>query len=176
MMAYALPIYLCGMAAVYVGLATAAYEAAVDHVKKRVHSDTGQSLAHVETVQRLIAEMRIAIDLARSTMLRVAQMADNAIVLFNELKNSDLLDEVMRDNPDDPFFIEVATLKPAACEMAVDVAHKALQVCGGSGYKRGNIVERAYRDARAGSVMGPSDDTVKIVIGTQVLGLPQPWI
>src|SRR5206468_1981166 len=32
MMAYALPIYLCGMAAVYVGLATAAYEAAVDHV------------------------------------------------------------------------------------------------------------------------------------------------
>jgi alkylation response protein AidB-like acyl-CoA dehydrogenase len=176
MMAYALPIYLCGMAAVYLGVATAAYEAAVAHVKKRIHSDTGQSLAHVETVQRLIAEMRVAIDLVRSTTIRVSQMADNAIVLFNELNSSGLLDEVMRDNPDDPFFVEVATLKPAACEMAVEVTSKALQVCGGAGYKRGHIVERAYRDARAGSVMGPADDTVKIVIGTQILGLPQPWI
>jgi alkylation response protein AidB-like acyl-CoA dehydrogenase len=176
MMAYALPIYLCGMAAVYIGVATAAYEAAVAHVKKRIHSDTGQSLAHVETVQRLIAEMRVTIDLVRSTTIRVAQMADNAIVLFNELNSSGLLDEVMRDNPDDPFFVEVATLKPAACEMAVDVTNKALQVCGGAGYKRGHVVERAYRDARAGSVMGPADDTVKIVIGTQILGLPQPWI
>lgn len=176
MMAYALPIYLCGMAAVYIGIATAAYDAAVAHVKRRIHSDTGQSLAHVETVQRLIAEMRVAIDLVRSTTIRVAQMADNAIVLFNELNSSGLLDEVMRDNPDDPFFVEVATLKPAACEMVVDVTNKALQVCGGAGYKRGHIVERAYRDARAGSVMGPADDTVKIVIGTQILGLPQPWI
>lgn len=176
MMAYALPIYLCGMAAVYIGVATAAYEAAVAHVKKRIHSDTGQSLAHVETVQRLIAEMRVAIDLVRSTTIRVAQMADNANVLFNELNSSGLLDEVMRDNPDDPLFIEVATLKPSACEMAVAVTSKALQVCGGAGYKRGHVVERAYRDARAGSVMGPADDTVKIVIGTQILGLPQPWI
>jgi alkylation response protein AidB-like acyl-CoA dehydrogenase len=176
MMAYALPIYLCGMAAVYVGIAQAAYDAAVRHVQSRVHSDTGKSLAHVETVQRLIAEMRVAIDVVRSTLIRVSQMADNSVVLFNELKDSGVLDEVMRDNPDDPFFIEVATLKPAACEMAVDVAFKAMQVCGGAGYKRGHVVERAYRDARAGSVMGPADDTVKLVIGTQILGLPQPWI
>ena len=175
MMAYALPIYLCGMAAVYIGVAQAAYETAVEHVKKRIHSDTNQSLAHLETVQRLVAEMRVAIDTVRFTTLRVAQYADNAMVLFNEFKESDLLDEVIRDNPDDPFFIEVASLKPAACEMVINVTNKALQVCGGAGYKRGHPVERCYRDGRAGSVMGPSDDTVKLVIGTQILGLPQPW-
>jgi len=176
MMAYSLPIYLCGLAACYVGIAQAAYDAAVAHVKKRVHSDTNVSLAHVETVQRLVAEMRIAIDVVRSTLVRVAQMADNSVVLFNEFKNTGLLDEVMRDNPNDPFFVELATLKPAACEMAIEVTSKAIQVCGGAAYKRGHIVERAYRDARAGSIMGPSDDTVKIVIGTQIMGLPQPWI
>ncbi|MBJ6762571.1 acyl-CoA/acyl-ACP dehydrogenase [Myxococcaceae bacterium JPH2] len=176
MMAYSLPIYLCGMAACYVGIAQAAYEAAVEHVKKRVHTDTNKSLAHVETVQRLVAEMRVSIDVVRSTVLRISQMADNAVVLFNEFKSTDLLDEVMRDNPDDPFFIEVATLKPAACEMAIEVTSKAMQVCGGAAYKRGHVVERAYRDGRAGSVMGPSDDTTKIVIGTQILGLPQPWV
>lgn len=176
MMAYSLPIYLAGLASCYVGIAQAAYEAAVAHVKKRVHSDTNQSLAHVETVQRMVAEMRVAIDVVRHSVIRVAQMADNSQVLFNEFKSSGLLDEVMRDNPDDPFFIEVATLKPAACEMAINVTNKAIQVCGGAAYKRGHPVERAYRDGRAGSVMGPSDDTAKIVIATQILGLPQPWI
>jgi alkylation response protein AidB-like acyl-CoA dehydrogenase len=175
MMAYALPIYLCGMAAVYIGVAQAAYEAAVEHVKKRIHTDTNRSLAHLETVQRLVAEMRIAIDTVRFTTLRIAQHADNAMVLFNEFKQSGLLDEVIRDNPDDPFFIEVSSLKPAACEMVINVTNKALQVCGGVGYKRGHTVERCYRDGRAGSVMGPSDDTVKLVIGTQILGLDQPW-
>jgi alkylation response protein AidB-like acyl-CoA dehydrogenase len=176
MMAYALPIYLCGIAACYIGIAMAAYDACVEHVKKRIHSDTSKSLAHLETVQRLVAEMRIAIDTVRFTTLRIAQHADNALVLFSEFARSELLDEVLRDNPDDPFFIEVAALKPAACEMAIQVTNKALQVCGGAGYKRGHPVERGYRDGRAGSVMGPSDDTVKLVIGTQILGLPQPWM
>jgi alkylation response protein AidB-like acyl-CoA dehydrogenase len=153
----------------------AAYEAAVAHVKQRIHTDTNKSLAHLETVQRLVAEMRVAIDCVRFTTLRIAQQADNAVVLFNEFAQTGLLDEIIRDNPDDPFFIEVAALKPAACEMAIQVTNKALQVCGGAGYKRGHPVERGYRDGRAGSVMGPSDDTVKLVIGTQILGLSQPW-
>jgi alkylation response protein AidB-like acyl-CoA dehydrogenase len=175
-MSYALAIYLCGMAACYIGVAQAAYEASVEHITKRVHSDTNKALAHLETVQRLVAEMRIAIDTVRFTTLRIAQQADNAYVLFNEFKDSDLLDEVVRDNPDDPFFIEVASLKPASCEMAIAVTNKALQICGGAGYKRGHVVERCYRDGRAGSVMGPADDTVKLIIATQILGLPQPWV
>ena len=164
------------MAAVYVGIALAAYDACVEHVKKRIHSDSNRSLAHLETVQRLVAEMRVAIDTVRFTTIRIAQHADNATVLFNEFAAADMLDDIIRDNPDDPYFIEVASLKPAACEMAIQVTNKALQVCGGAGYKRGHPVERCYRDGRAGSVMGPSDDTVKLVIGTQILGLPQPWM
>lgn len=176
MLAYSFPIYLCGMAACYLGLGQAAYEAAVEHVAERVHSDTGRSLAHVETVQRSIAEMRTAIDQVRAMLLRYAQQADNAYVLFDEFNSSDMLDDIMRDNPNDPFFVEVASLKPAACEMAINVSSKALQLCGGRGYKRGHVVERIYRDARAGSLMGPSDDTTKVLIGTQILELPQPWI
>jgi alkylation response protein AidB-like acyl-CoA dehydrogenase len=102
-------------------------------------------------------------------------MSDNAVVLFNEFNTAGLLDEIIRDNPDDPYFVELAELKIIASEMAVDVAHTALQVCGGSGYKRGHLVERCYRDARAGSLMGPSDDTLKVIMGNQLLGTPQPW-
>jgi alkylation response protein AidB-like acyl-CoA dehydrogenase len=173
--AYSLPIYQVGLSAVYLGIAQAAYDAAVAHVKQRVHSDTKLALARVETVQRYIAEMKVRIDQVRYLIYRVAQMSDNALVLFDELAAADLLDEIIRENPDDPYFVDVAQIKVAACEMAIDVTNKALQVCGGSAYKRGHLVERAYRDARAGSVMAPSDDTMKLIIGRQLLGIPQPW-
>ena len=173
--AYSLPIYQVGLAAVYVGLAEAAYDVALEHVKSRIHSDTQKALSNVESVQRYIAEMRMRIDLVRCMVLRVAQMSDNATVLFDELAEGGILDEVIRENPDDPFFVEVAEVKIAACEMAIDVTNKAMQVCGGVGYKRGHPVERYYRDARAGSVMAPSDDTLKLIVGRQVLGIAQPW-
>lgn len=175
MMAYALPIYLVGLSACYLGIAQTAFDAAVEHVKRRVHSDTGRSLATVETVQRYAAEMRCRLDMARATVLRVAQMSDNATVLFDEFNSAGLLDEIIRENPDDPYFVELAELKIIASEMAVGVAHMALQVCGGAGYRRGHPVERCYRDARAGSLMGPSDDTLKVIMGNQLLGTPQPW-
>ena len=173
--AYSLPIYQVGLSTVYLGIAEAAYRAAVDHVKKRVHSDTKQTLSQVETVQRYIAEMKMRVDEARCMVYRVAQMSDNAMVLFNELQSADLLDEVIRANPDDPFFIELAQLKFAVSEIAVEVANKAFQVCGGTAYKRGHPVERLVRDARAGSVMAPSDDSLKLIVGRQILGIAQPW-
>ena len=43
------------------------------------------------------------------------------------------------------------------------------------GYKRGNIVERCYRDARAGALMGPSNDILKVIVGKRELGLSYPW-
>src|SRR5258708_36236951 len=113
--AYSLPIYQVGLSTVYLGIATAAYQAAVEHVKKRVHSDTKQTLAQVETVQRYIAEMKMRVDEARCMVYRAAQRSDNAMVLFNELNSAYLLDEVIRDNPDDPFFMKLAQLKFAFC-------------------------------------------------------------
>lgn len=173
--AYSLPSYQVGLATVYLGIAQAAYDAAVAHVKKRVHSDTKQSLSQVETVQRYIAEMKMRVDEARCMVYRVAQMSDNATVLFNELHSADLLDEIIRENPDDPYFIELAQLKFAVNEIAMEVTSKAFQVCGGTAYKRGHPVERMVRDARAGSVMAPSDDSLKLIVGRQILGIPQPW-
>lgn len=176
MMAYALPIYLVCLSSCYLGIAQAAFDAALNHVKGRVHSDTKKSLASVETVQRYFAEMKARIDQVRATLLRVAQMSDNAFVLFDELAEADLLDEIIRENPDDPYFVELAEVKVMACEMAIAVTGMALQVCGGTAYRRGHPAERCYRDARAGSLMAPSDDTLKVIIGNQLLGTPQPWM
>ncbi|WP_428262078.1 acyl-CoA dehydrogenase family protein [Haliangium sp.] len=175
MMAYSLPIYMVGLSAVYVGVAQTAMDVAVEHVKRRVHSDTQQSLARVETVQRYFAEMKYRMDTMRATLHRVARLADAATLLFDEFDQAEILDEIIRENPDDPFFSELLCLKLAACSMAVEVVDCALQVCGGAAYKRGHAIERCYREARAGALMAPADDAVKIIVGRQLLGMPQPW-
>lgn len=173
--AYSLPIYQVCLSALYLGVAQAAYDAAVAHVKKRVHSDTGLALSNLETVQRYIAEMKMSMDQTRYLIYRVAQLSDNALALFDELAKADLLAQVLKANPNDPFFVELAAVKISACEMAINVTNKAFQVCGGTAYKRGHPVERHFRDARAGSVMAPSDDTLKLIMGRQILGIGQPW-
>ncbi|HSE18450.1 MAG TPA: acyl-CoA dehydrogenase family protein [Pyrinomonadaceae bacterium] len=173
--AYSLPVYQVGLSALYLGIAQAAYAAALAHVKKRIHSDTGLALSNMETVQRYIAEMKLRIDQTRHLIYRVAQLSDNALALFDELAKADLLDQVLKANRNDPFFIELAEVKVSACETAIDVTNKAFQVCGGTAYRRGHPVERHFRDARAGAVMAPSDDTLKLIMGRQILGLGQPW-
>ena len=166
LMAYALPVFQVGLAAVYLGIAQAAFEAALIHTSKRVHADTGEPLAKVETVQRYIAEMKLRLDQTRLATYRAAQLIDE----MNK-EYTDLLGAI----EDHHFLLTIAETKVIACEMAIDVTNKALQVCGGAAYKRGHVVERCYRDARAGSVMGPSDDALKVMIGQRILGLPFPW-
>jgi|SRR5690606_38858971 len=175
MMAYSLPPYLVGLSACYVGIAQSAMDAAIAHVKKRIHSDSGKSLADIETVQRYFGEMSLRIQQVRAAVHRIARLSDAAQLLFNQFDSAGILDSVVRENPDDPLFTDLANAKVSACEMAVEVCHRALQVCGGAAYIKGNPVERSYRDARAGSLQGPSDDTLKILVGRHLLGLKQPW-
>ncbi|WP_280110010.1 acyl-CoA dehydrogenase family protein [Beijerinckia indica] len=54
---------------------------------------------------------------------------------------------------------------------AAEVADIVLTVTGGYGYQRGSI-ERAFRDARAGIAMGPSNIIAREWIGKTLLGLP----
>lgn len=174
--AFNFPIYQVGLAAVYVGIAEAAFAAAIAHVKTRVYPDTGTPLAAVETVQRLVAEMRLRIDRARAVLHRVARLVDRGAKAMAELARAGVLGDVIEGIlRKDDLFLEIAEVKLVACEAATEVANIAMQLVGGAGYKRGHAVERLYRDARAGSLMAPSDDALKVLIGKHVLGHPFPW-
>ena len=57
-------------------------------------------------------------------------------------------------------------------EAAKNVAHvvdKMLHACGGSGYKRDMELERYVRDAKAGWVMGPTNEVLRQFVGKAVL-------
>ena len=86
-------------------------------------------------------------------------------------KHGDLLEVI--DHVE--FLQAVASVKVVACQAAAAVTDKALQICGGTGFSRKHPVERYYRDARAGSLMGPADDILRVLVGQRALGLPYPW-
>ena len=166
LMAHGLPYYQVGLAAVYLGIAGAAFEFATSHVTKRVHADTGLPLSKVETVQLYVADMKIRLEQARTFVYAVARYVDRLVEKYGDLI------EVINDTE---FLQSVASVKVVACQASAAITDQALQVCGGMGYSRRHPIERYYRDARAGSLMGPADDVLRVLIGQRALGLPYPW-
>ncbi len=60
-------------------------------------------------------------------------------------------------------------IKFEAAKNATHVVDKMLHACGGSGYKRDMEMERYLRDAKAGWVMGPTNEVLRQFVGKAVL-------
>src|SRR6516164_6072226 len=60
-------------------------------------------------------------------------------------------------------------IKFVAAKNVAHVVDKMLHACGGSGYKRDMELERYLRDAKAGWVMGPTNEVLRQFVGKAVL-------
>ncbi len=145
-----LPFVFLTYAAVYLGIAEGAFEEAKRHVTGRTFLPAGRSLAQVETVQRYFGEMMVSIDRTQALVYSAASLADRGAI-------NDLI----------PF----QTASVAGDETALEVTNTAMIVGGGTSFAKRNSLERYLRDARAGVVMVPQDDLVKLTLGRAVLGV-----
>ena len=146
------PFFLVGVSAVNVGIAQAAANAATNHVKSRTYSD-GTSLAEIQYIQHLIADMDLATRQARLLVHNAAALGDAG---------------------DPGALVPIMEAKVAATEAAQAVTEKALTATGGQGYTPSLPVERHLRDARAGAVMAPTNAVLRNWIGKALTGLPVP--
>jgi isovaleryl-CoA dehydrogenase len=144
------PTFLAGLAAVNVGIAQAALVASIEHAKTRTYP-SGQKLAEVPVIQSYLAGMAIATESARQLVLAAASAADRA------------------DPEALPLLIEA---KIGATEAAQKVTNTAMQAGGGLAYSRSLPMERHWRDARAGSVMAPTNEVLAEWLGKVLTGLP----
>jgi butyryl-CoA dehydrogenase len=142
-------IALIGAAAISLGIAQAALDAAVNHATTRVVA--GQPIGGYQGIQFLIAEMNTALAAARALTYSSARMMDGP-------------------PPISPVAIYMAKL--SASEMAIDVTQKALQVHGGSGYSRQLPLERYYRDARGLTLHFSPSEMLKGMLGKMIMGMP----
>lgn len=139
---------LIGVAAMAVGIATVAAEAAVEHAKTR--ETGGQAIGQYQGVQFLISEMNTSVAAGRALTYDAAQQMDGP-------------------EPPSPFPIYMAKL--FSTEMAIEVTHKALQVHGGTGYTQELPLERYYRDARGLTLHMMPSENLKGFMGMMLLGM-----
>ena len=130
-----------GIASQSVGMARAAFEAALAYSKERVAF--GKPIFEHQALQFRLAEMATQIEAARQLIHHAASLKDAGV----------------------PCLKEAAMAKLFASEMAEKVCSAAIQVFGGYGYVSDFPVERIYRDVRVCQIYEGTSDVQKILIG-----------
>jgi hypothetical protein len=130
-----------GIAAQSLGMARAAFEAALAYSKERIAF--GQPIFEHQAVQFRLAEMAMQIEAARQLIHHAAGLKDAG----------------------QPCLKEAAMAKLFASEMAERVCSAAIQTLGGYGYVSDFPVERIYRDVRVCQIYEGTSDVQKILIG-----------
>ncbi len=130
-----------GIASQAVGMARAAFDAALTYAKDRQSFD--KPLFEHQAVQFRLADMATQIEAARQLVWHAAAMKDAGL----------------------PCLKEAAMAKLFATEMAEKVCSNAIQIHGGYGYLADFPVERIYRDVRVCQIYEGTSDIQKILIG-----------
>ncbi len=135
------------VAAQAVGIAQAAYDAAVSYAKER--KQFGVEIARHQGIQFMIADMAVDLDAARLLTYRAAWQ----------------IQATGRTSAKEP-----AMAKLFASEAAHRICHKAVQIHGGYGYTREFAVERLYRDQRITEIYEGTSEMQRWTIARQITG------
>jgi alkylation response protein AidB-like acyl-CoA dehydrogenase len=130
-----------GIAAVAVGLAQAALDAAVDYAHQR--TTFGRKIIDHQGLGFLLADMAAAVDSARATYLDAARRRDRGL----------------------PYSRNASVAKLIATDAAMRVTTDAVQVFGGYGYTRDYRVERYMREAKITQIFEGTNQIQRLVIG-----------
>ena len=133
-----------GISAQSVGVAQAAFDAAVQYAKER--EQFGQSISRFQGLRWMVADMATDIEAARQLMLSASAMKDRG----------------------ENYTAQASMAKLFSSEMVNRVTATALQIHGGYGYIKEYPVERYYRDARVFTIYEGTSEIQRIVISNHV--------
>ena len=133
-----------GIAAQSVGVAQAAFDAAVQFARER--EQFGQAISKFQGLRWMMADMATEIEAARLMMLSAAEMKDNG----------------------ENFTLQASMAKLFASEMVNRVTAHAVQIHGGYGFTKEYPVERFYRDARVFTIYEGTSEIQRVVISNHI--------
>ncbi|WP_044874517.1 acyl-CoA dehydrogenase family protein [Pseudomonas sp. LFM046] len=136
-----------GIAAQALGIARAAFEAALGYARERVQF--GKPIIEHQSIGNLLADMQVRLNAARLMILHAAR-----------LKSAGL-----------PCLSEASQAKLFASEIAEQVCSSAIQVHGGYGYLEDYPVEKYYRDARITQIYEGSSEVQRLLIARELANL-----
>ncbi|WP_138499540.1 acyl-CoA dehydrogenase family protein [Spirosoma lacussanchae] len=133
------------IAALSLGIAYGAYDAAVAYAKER--EQFGKPIASFQAIGFKLADMATEIEASRLLTYQAADLKDEGKTVTKES----------------------AMAKLFASETAVRVANEAVQIFGGYGYTKDFPAERFYRDAKLCTIGEGTSEIQKVVISRQIL-------
>jgi hypothetical protein len=133
------------IAALGLGMAQGAYEAARDYSKER--KQFGKAISENQAIQWKLADMATEIDAARLLTWRSAWMKDNG------MKTT----------------LESSMAKLYTSEVAVRVANEGVQIHGGYGFIKDYPAEKFYRDVKLCTIGEGTSEIQRLVISRQIL-------
>ncbi|AKQ73315.1 acyl-CoA dehydrogenase family protein [Bacillus licheniformis] len=132
------------IAALAVGIAQGAFEAALTYARER--KQFGRPISYFQAIQFKLADMAMEIELARNMVLKAAWLKDQGR----------------------PFTKEAAFAKLYASEMAFRTCNQSIQIHGGYGYMKEYGVERMLRDAKLMEIGEGTSEIQRLVIARQL--------
>jgi alkylation response protein AidB-like acyl-CoA dehydrogenase len=133
------------IAALSVGLAQGAFEAALTYSQQRVQF--GKPLSSMQAIQFKLARMSMEIDAARMLTYKAAWLRDQG----------------------EPYGMDASQAKLYASEVAVRTAEDAVQIHGGYGYVKDYPVEKYWRDSKLLTIGEGTSEIQKLVIARHLL-------
>ena len=133
------------IAALSVGTAQGAYDAALGYSKQR--KQFGRPISEFQSIQNKLADMATSIDAARLLTYRSAYMKDQGKRVTKESSMAKLF----------------------SSEIAVRVCDDALQIHGGYGFIKDYPVEKFYRDVKLCTIGEGTSEIQRLVIARQLL-------
>ena len=140
-----------GIAAQALGIAEAAYEAALDYARER--EAFGAPIGSFQMIQQKIADMKTRIEASRALLYQAILAKERAMAVGARYTS------------------EASMAKLFCSETAAYVTDEAIQIHGGMGYSKELPVERYYRDARITRIYEGTSEIQRMVIAREELGL-----
>jgi len=137
-----------GIAAQALGIAQGAFEAALTYSKERVQFDS--PIAFNQAITFKLSDM--------ATKLRASRLMIYSAAALKDEKQS--------------YGMEAAMAKQYASDVGLEIVNDALQIHGGSGYMKGMLVERAYRDMKITTIYEGTNEILRVVIASSIVGRP----
>ena len=137
-----------GIGAQALGIARAAFEAALGYARER--TQFGVALTEHQSIANMLADMHTSINAARLLILHAARLRSAGL----------------------PCLSEASQAKLFASEIAEQVCSKAIQIHGGYGYLEDYPVERLYRDARITQIYEGTSEIQRLLIARELRDYP----
>lgn len=145
------PYFIVAMTGVYLGIAQAAMDCAIAHLKGRRHEHSGETLAAQPVLAQQVAEMWIQVERNRQLVRHAAKLGDTG---------------------DPNAALALFASKADVAETVTAVTQLAMVLSGGRGYGESSQIGRLIRDAQAAHVMAPTTQLLKSWLGRSLLDLP----